>query len=61
MGVVTPGRPEGKCCCMLIQVIVGTHFAVITCFNVARGWVNKGLVYIMHEPKASVLCKRDLY
>ena len=42
MGVVTPGRPEGKCCCMLIQVIVGTHFAVITCFNVARGRVNKG-------------------
>ena len=42
-------------------VIVRTHFTVITCFNVARGRVNKGRVYIMHEPKASALCKRDLY
>ena len=44
-----------------IYVIVRTHFTVITCFNVARGRVNKGRVYIMHEPKASALCKRDLY
>ena len=52
-----------KCMYVLMHkyVIVRTHFTVITCFNVARGRVNKGRVYIMHEPKASALCKRDLY
>ena len=47
--------------CMYNYIIVITHFTMTTCFNVARGCVNKGLVYIMHEPKASALCKRDLY
>ena len=46
---------------LIIYVIVITHFTVITCFNVARGRVNKGWVYIMYEPKVSVLCRRDLY
>ena len=32
-----------------VYVIVRTHFTVITCFNVARGQVNKGWVYIINS------------
>ena len=39
-GILTSKIPIGKS--LSKKCLVRTHFTVITCFNVARGQVNKG-------------------